>query len=1011
MSGIPLGVGGAPPPGMDTKKGRLVCIKVRMLDDSVAVFHLGHKAIGQTLLDEVARHLNLLESDYFGLESIDNSGCHCWLDADKPILRQISSHCNDARFYFIVKFYTPNPIDLEEEYTRYLLSLQIRRDLSIGELHCAETTAALLAAYLVQSECGDFSAEDYPDATYLSHSRFIPHQTIEFQQKVMENHKNLIGMSPGESDFAMLEVARRCDFYGIKLHPAKDIEGTEARLAVLHLGIKVYHQLQCVSTFSWAKIRKLSFKRKKLLVKLHPDSYQYYKETIQFVFDSRNECKSFWKKCVEHHAFFRCSAADSTRKDSRLFSKGSSFRYHGRTQKQLIDYVREHHKRREPFTRPLRPAISSCCAPPFANYSVTPDRKKNGNPHFSLPQLPNRTPSPNAIDNAGTLDARGHRHETEHPERQKHRAQQTLSKESYGKENVSLSLPNVLSDDLQIVCKELEIENAEPLKSLSGDNFNNIRPDYDNISEDSYRLSDHERSTKSDVGVPSHQICNTNFTTTRVGNVLVKRVITQSKSSPHSTKDDGASANTASSSCTTSHHLKEYPFNSTNFVPIEIDGPNVDISVRRSTGPIYTSKGALLLKPKVISTHEGDYSTVKVISDPSASCSTKVPRTQVSTTSEVPLCGGKGPLPGKIITKENMVITPNGVKERGPKPIVLPKPANLGTTQHFAIHTTSLEEHSVVHMMDQPQLARAQQDKSEGKSEPKRPLNRPKLISVKSEDSPNVEKCHLFNSDIPYTLTLRKVDSAESLSFSMFKDRHKEFDTSSLRKSSRSPDQFMRRKSLDLVPRKRLPSPRNFSSQDHSISPTTPEGNVLDYVLRHRSQSHERPGKRGKRGDVRRQTQPVRFDLPPSPCSPTISGSTPFIGYLNDDVIDDTVSDSRSLHDDMDMLDQGAPVVTNILEQKDDSESTDCLPSPPDSNPKPLPPPPPPKSKAVSEQVAEIKTSFIRTSIVKSSLMTASTSLPKQAEYTPFIDESPKSSDEALPLSRRTETGLLWTDF
>ncbi|RCN25893.1 FERM PH-like domain protein, partial [Ancylostoma caninum] len=99
-----------------------------------------------------------------------------------------------------------------------------------------------------------------------------------------------------------------------------DIEGTDARLAVLHLGIKVYHQLQCVSTFSWAKIRKLSFKRKKLLVKLHPDSYQYYKETIQFVFDSRNECKSFWKK------------------------------YHGRTQKQLIDYVREHHKRREPFT-------------------------------------------------------------------------------------------------------------------------------------------------------------------------------------------------------------------------------------------------------------------------------------------------------------------------------------------------------------------------------------------------------------------------------------------------------------------------------------------------------------------------------------------------------------------------------------------------------------------------------------------------------------------------------------
>lgn len=32
---------------------------------------------------------------------------------------------------------------------------------------------------------------------------------------------SLRGMSPGESDLALLEVARRCDFYGIKLHPAK----------------------------------------------------------------------------------------------------------------------------------------------------------------------------------------------------------------------------------------------------------------------------------------------------------------------------------------------------------------------------------------------------------------------------------------------------------------------------------------------------------------------------------------------------------------------------------------------------------------------------------------------------------------------------------------------------------------------------------------------------------------------------------------------------------------------
>ncbi|KAL3118789.1 hypothetical protein niasHT_002626 [Heterodera trifolii] len=37
-----------------------------------------------------------------------------------------------------------------------------------------------------------------------------------------------------------------------------------------------------------------------------------------------------------------------------LFTRGSNFQYRGRTQKQLIDYVREHRKRREPFQRPLR---------------------------------------------------------------------------------------------------------------------------------------------------------------------------------------------------------------------------------------------------------------------------------------------------------------------------------------------------------------------------------------------------------------------------------------------------------------------------------------------------------------------------------------------------------------------------------------------------------------------------------------------------------------------------------
>ena len=51
---------------------------------------------------------------------------------------------------FCVKFYTPDPTQIEEEYTRYLLSLQVKRDLALGQLQCNDNTAALMASYIVQ---------------------------------------------------------------------------------------------------------------------------------------------------------------------------------------------------------------------------------------------------------------------------------------------------------------------------------------------------------------------------------------------------------------------------------------------------------------------------------------------------------------------------------------------------------------------------------------------------------------------------------------------------------------------------------------------------------------------------------------------------------------------------------------------------------------------------------------------------------------------------------------------
>lgn len=53
----------------------------------------------------------------------------------------------------------------------------------------------------------------------------------------------------------------------------QDHEGVPLNLAVAHMGIVVFQNYTKINTFSWAKIRKISFKRKRFLVKLLPEGY------------------------------------------------------------------------------------------------------------------------------------------------------------------------------------------------------------------------------------------------------------------------------------------------------------------------------------------------------------------------------------------------------------------------------------------------------------------------------------------------------------------------------------------------------------------------------------------------------------------------------------------------------------------------------------------------------------------------------------------------------------------
>ncbi|XP_054916753.1 FERM, ARHGEF and pleckstrin domain-containing protein 2 isoform X2 [Poeciliopsis prolifica] len=322
-------------------------IRVQGLDDSQEFFVIDPKLPGQNLLSEVFHRGNLIESDYFGVEFQNMQMNWVWLEPTKPIARQVRRPANTL-FRLSVKFFPPDPGQLQEEYTRYLFSLQMKRDLMEGRLICTENTGALLASHIVQSEIGDH--DDAADREFLRANKLLPYQD-KVQERIMEFHRRHLGQTPAESDFQILEIARKLEMYGVRFHPAADREGTKINLTVAHMGLQVFQGNTKINTFNWSKIRKLSFKRKRFLIKLHPEVHGPHQDILEFMMASRDQCKNFWKICVEYHSFFRLFDQPEPKTKAILFTRGSSFRYSGRTQKQLVEYVRENGAKRTPYQR------------------------------------------------------------------------------------------------------------------------------------------------------------------------------------------------------------------------------------------------------------------------------------------------------------------------------------------------------------------------------------------------------------------------------------------------------------------------------------------------------------------------------------------------------------------------------------------------------------------------------------------------------------------------------------